>query len=164
MVNWSRSQLSFSRRRNEALASSYQRKLRRVLGSPERVPTPSDYVGHLSFARESHRLAYVNATFSSNLCKVVFDPLTERVLDDPKEITDPTKQASRPAISPDGAWLAFNSARVEEDLFVMRADGIDLRQLTHEGHRDLGPRWSPNGQHLASFPNARETGKSGRQA
>jgi Tol biopolymer transport system component len=93
----------------------------------------------------------MDATFSSNLCKVVFDPATERVLDEPKDITEPSKQASRPAISPDGEWLAFNSAGTEADLFLVRTDGTGLRQLTHEGHTDLGPRWSPDGQHVAFF-------------
>jgi len=96
-------------------------------------------------------MAYVDATFTSNLSRVVFDPVTERVLDEPKDITEPSKQASRPAVSPDGEWLAFNSAGPDEDLFLVRTDGTGLRQLTHEGHRDLGPRWSADGQQIAFF-------------
>jgi dipeptidyl aminopeptidase/acylaminoacyl peptidase len=96
-------------------------------------------------------MAYVQASFSANLRRVVFDPVTERVLDEPKDITEPTREATRPAISPDGEWLAFNSAGVEEDLFLVRADGTGLRQLTHEGHKDRGPRWSPDGQRIAFF-------------
>ncbi|HEV3196880.1 MAG TPA: protein kinase [Bryobacteraceae bacterium] len=123
----------------------------RVLGPLEPVRTPSRYAGHLSFARDGHRMAYVQASFSANLRRVVFDPVTERVLDEPKDITEPTREATRPAISPDGEWLAFNSAGVEEDLFLVRADGTGLRQLTHEGHKDRGPRWSPDGQRIAFF-------------
>jgi len=77
--------------------------------------------------------------------------VTERVLNEPNDITEPSKKASRPAVSPDGEWLAFNSAGTEEDLFLVRTDGTDLRQLTHEGHKDLGPRWSPDGQGIAFF-------------
>jgi TolB protein len=123
----------------------------RVLGPLEPVRTPSEYAGHLSFARDRQRMTYVDATFSSNLSRVVFDPVTERVLDEPKDITEPSKQASRPAISPDGEWLAFNSAGPDEDIFLVRTDGTGLRQLTHEGHRDLGPRWSADGQQIAYF-------------
>jgi serine/threonine protein kinase len=123
----------------------------RVLGPPEPVPAPSRYAGHLSFARNSRRMAYVDATFSSNLSRVVLDPVSEHVLDEPKDITESSKQAVRPAISPDGEWLAFSSAGSEEDLFLVRTDGTGLRQLTHEGHRDRGPRWSPDGQQVAFF-------------
>jgi Tol biopolymer transport system component/serine/threonine protein kinase len=123
----------------------------RVLGAFEPMPAPSAYAAHLSFARDSRRMAYVDASFSSNLCRVVFDPVTEQVLDEPKDITEPSKQAVRPAISPDGDWLAFSSAGLEEDLFLVRTDGTGLRQLTHEGHRDRGPRWSPDGQQVAFF-------------
>jgi Tol biopolymer transport system component len=123
----------------------------RILGGLEPVVAPSAYTADLSFARDSHRMAYVDASFSSNLCKVVFDPVTEHVLDEPKDITEPSKQAVRPAISPNGEWLAFSSSGLEEDLFVVRTDGTGLRQLTHEGHRDRGPRWSPDGQQVAFF-------------
>jgi serine/threonine protein kinase len=123
----------------------------RVLGAFEPVSAPSAYTAHLGFARNSHRMAYVDASFSSNLCRVVFDPVTEHVLDEPKDITEPSKQAVRPASSPDGEWLAFSSAGLEENLFLVRTDGTGLRQLTHEGHRDRGPRWSPDGQQIAFF-------------
>jgi Tol biopolymer transport system component len=123
----------------------------RLLGPIEPVPTPSGYAGHLSFARNSRRLAYIDATFSSNLCRVVFDPVGEHIVDEPKDITEPSKQFARPAISPDGEWLAFSSMGLEEDLFLARTDGTGLRQLTHEGHRDRGPRWSPDGRQVAFF-------------
>jgi tricorn protease len=126
----------------------------KVLGPIEPVPTPSDYAGHLSFARNSRRMVYSSASFTSNLSRVSFDPITERVLDEPRNITEPSKQASRPAISPDGEWLAFSSSGTEENLFLVRTDGTGLRQLTHEGHKDRGPRWSPDGQQIAYFSKA----------
>src|SRR5262245_27622351 len=64
----------------------------RTLGPLEPVRTPSDYAGHLSFARDARRMTYVDASFSSNLYRVVFDPLTERVLNEPIPITEPSKQ------------------------------------------------------------------------
>jgi dipeptidyl aminopeptidase/acylaminoacyl peptidase len=36
----------------------------------------------------------------------------------------------------------------------VRTDGTGLRQLTHEGHKDRGPRWSPDGQEIAYFSSA----------
>lgn len=47
--------------------------------------------------------------------------------------------------SPDGQFIVFNSLRNNEqaDLFVMRADGSELRQLTDNPEPDWQPRWEP---------------------
>ncbi len=58
-----------------------------------------------------------------------------------------------PAWSPDGRWLAFtgvvgrHSKGFEQpaDVFVVRADGSDLRRLTHTGSAGE-PVWSPDGR------------------
>ena len=65
-----------------------------------------------------------------------------------------------PAWSPDGTWLAFGS---HQGLYVMRADGTDLRQVDHtvlpEWSLALAPAWSPDGRHLA-FLTGRPGGSS----
>ena len=50
-----------------------------------------------------------------------------------------------PSFSPDGHWIVFTSYREGEDaeLFIMRADGSDLRQLTFNSYTDWQPRWGP---------------------
>jgi TolB protein len=63
--------------------------------------------------------------------------------------------------SPDGKWMVFSSARMgykDErplseripqpygELFVMRADGTDVRQLTDNQWEDATPAWMPEGQ------------------
>jgi dipeptidyl aminopeptidase/acylaminoacyl peptidase len=40
---------------------------------------------------------------------------------------------------------------VPEDLFVMRVDGTERRQLTHDTFKDRDPRWSPDGRSIAFF-------------
>ena len=70
---------------------------------------------------------------------------------EPKEIIQSSKGVSRPALSPDGKWLAYNSTEQGEDLFVMSVDGSGLRQLTNGGQRNRGPRWSPDGRQIAFF-------------
>jgi Tol biopolymer transport system component len=56
-----------------------------------------------------------------------------------------------PAWSPDGRWLAFvrsTNGRRSFHVFVMRADGSGVRQLTR-GRFDESPAWSPDGQWIA---------------
>lgn len=47
--------------------------------------------------------------------------------------------------SPDGQWVAFNSLRNNEqaDIFIMRPDGTDIRQVTSDPEPDWQPQWEP---------------------
>jgi dipeptidyl aminopeptidase/acylaminoacyl peptidase len=56
---------------------------------------------------------------------------------EPQQLTDSDTDSGEVSWSPDGSWLAFVSARHDErehdlnsDVFVMRPDGSDLRQVT----------------------------------
>ena len=59
-------------------------------------------------------------------------------------------------ISPDGKFVAFTvgssdlvKSERNSDLWMMRLDGGDLKQLTHDPAADFHPRWSPDGTELA---------------
>lgn len=64
-----------------------------------------------------------------------------------------------PAWSPDGGRIAFMSQVAEEgsqyDIFVMDADGSDVRRLTTEPSDDGWPTWSPDGS-LIAFSSTRD--------
>jgi Tol biopolymer transport system component/tRNA A-37 threonylcarbamoyl transferase component Bud32 len=120
-------------------------------GAPEHIRAPGYYPAYLSFSRDGRRMAYVNQVTTGHLRAVRFDPAREVVVSEPKEIIQSAKGASRPALSPDGKWLAYNSTEEGEELFVTSADGTGLRQLTSGGYRNRGPRWSPDGKQIAFF-------------
>jgi Tol biopolymer transport system component/tRNA A-37 threonylcarbamoyl transferase component Bud32 len=120
-------------------------------GSPEPIHTPASYPAHLSFSRNGRYMAYVQQVTTGRLSAVRFEPGREAVVSEPKEILQSVKGIARPSLSPDGEWLAFNSTEQEEELFIMSADGSGLRQVTNGGFRNRGPRWSPDGKHLAFF-------------
>jgi TolB protein len=62
---------------------------------------------------------------------------------------DPAPDRS-PTWSPDGRQIAFASRRASNwDLYLMRADGGDLRRLTDDGE----PAWSPDGASIAFSSN-----------
>jgi Tol biopolymer transport system component/outer membrane protein OmpA-like peptidoglycan-associated protein len=55
-----------------------------------------------------------------------------------------------PAWSPDGSRIAFQSDRDgDPDVYVMNADGSDVRQLTNSPGFDGAPSWSPDGTRIA---------------
>jgi Tol biopolymer transport system component len=61
-----------------------------------------------------------------------------------------------PSWSPDGSQIAFESGRdnqmlsyVNHDIYVMAADGSNVKRLTNDGADEGGPRWSPNGDLIA---------------
>lgn len=61
-----------------------------------------------------------------------------------------------PAISPDGAWVAFVSNRHPDpdltddgDLYLVRPDGSGLTRLASGPGADSSPSWSPRGDRLA---------------
>jgi Tol biopolymer transport system component len=63
---------------------------------------------------------------------------------------------SNPSWSPDGSQIAFESGRhnqmltyVNHDIYVMAADGSNVKRLTNDGADEGGPRWSPSGDSIA---------------
>lgn len=63
------------------------------------------------------------------------------------------ERISDPQVSPDGRLIVFvlSKTDLEEngsktDLWMVRADGKDLRQLTSHTEKDSSPRWDPDGK------------------
>ena len=60
------------------------------------------------------------------------------------------EDGGRLAWSPDGSRIAFSSFRDDNDeIYVMNADGTNLRRMTNHPAKDRYPAWSPDGQRLA---------------
>src|SRR5205823_4334090 len=122
----------------------------KVLGQPEAITTPSAYSAHLSFSQDGRRMVYAQTVSRGNLQQVGFDPNKETVTGQPVWITQGSRRANTPNLSPDGEWLAFDSwGGQQDDLFVIRQDGTGLRQLTDDIYKDRKPTWSPDGKRIA---------------
>jgi Tol biopolymer transport system component len=84
---------------------------------------------------------------------------------DVRQLTSNADFDSAPSWSPDGKWILFERAPAgtftpgteaqEKDIYVMRADGTDVRRLTDSPGLDEGPEFSADGTKIA-FSSARD--------
>jgi Tol biopolymer transport system component len=125
----------------------------RPLGEPEPVTTSSQSVGLLSLSRQGDRIVYATVEGKSNLERRTLDPATLRVTGEAFPITQGSRAVRSAAVSPDGQWIVLDTASPQEDLFVVRADGSGLRQLTDDAARDRIPRWLPDGARIVFYSN-----------
>jgi Tol biopolymer transport system component len=67
-----------------------------------------------------------------------------------KRIDLPVDAVWSPVFSPDDRQIAFSGTHGGiTDLYIVGADGKNLRQLTNDQYADLQPAWSPDGRSLA---------------
>jgi Tol biopolymer transport system component/serine/threonine protein kinase len=124
-----------------------------VLGEREAVTGSASESWHPGFSRDGKRLVYVNYLVKEVFYRVAFDPQKETILAETlTPLTGGERRVTAPQLSPDGEWLAYYTfGSPQEDIFVMKKDGSEPRQLTNDRHRDRVPRWSPDGKQLAFY-------------
>ena len=125
----------------------------RVLGSPEAITVPSRFAAHLSSSGDGRRLAFTSVDFDLNVQRVAFDPATEKVQGEAQWVTTGSKAWLGVDVTRDGSRIVLTSRTPQEDVFVARADGSGLRQLTNDAAFDRFPRWSPDGARIAFYSN-----------
>ncbi|MGE5347587.1 MAG: protein kinase domain-containing protein [Acidithiobacillales bacterium] len=121
-------------------------------GEPEAITTPAPFVAHPSLSADGKRIAYCSALMTMNIQKLPIDPAAGRVTGDAIPVTSGSRQWSSPDPSPDGSQVVFYSrVQPEGHLYIVKADGTGLRQLTSGAAIDRVPRWSPDGRLIAFF-------------
>ena len=120
-------------------------------GDPAPVTSPSIWSGFLSISKDGKQITYTALERRSNIQKLEFDPETESVIGSPIPITQGSKVYELPDVSPDGQWIVFRSIGNQEDIYVSRTDGKELRKLTDDLYRDRGPSWSPDGKRIVFY-------------
>jgi Tol biopolymer transport system component len=124
-----------------------------VQGAPEAVTTPCESCGMLSFSRDGLRMVYATDDSESNLEKVAFDPARLTAVGDPAAITEGSRSISFGEVSPRGDWIAYQVTEPQEDLYVVRTDGTEPRQITDDKAKDRVPRWAPDGSRILFYSN-----------
>jgi Tol biopolymer transport system component len=99
---------------------------------------------HLALSPDGRRLAYSSLQMTSNLHAV------PAAGGEPRALTVEAGRNARPIFSPDGSRIAFERWRPgsNADVWVMDADGGNVRQLTSHPAVDTVANWMPDGQTL----------------
>jgi Tol biopolymer transport system component len=121
----------------------------KLLGSLEPLTAPSSSAGLMSLSADGRLLAYTSFASSETIQSVALDPTTATVRGEPVTVIAGSRSFTFPSPSPDGRWLAFSSMTPQLDIFISRADGSGIRQLTNDRANDKFPKWSPDGQQIA---------------
>jgi Tol biopolymer transport system component len=117
----------------------------KVRGEAEPLTTPSPWSGMLSLSRDGRQLLYATRERRSNLVRTGFDPVSGRASGPLVSVTQGAQRFAFGRVSPDGRWIAFASLEPQEDLYLVRPNGTELRQLTKDPFKDRLPNWSPDG-------------------
>ncbi len=107
-------------------------------------------IRYFSISRDGKRIVYSSLLTNSNLWSLPMDHATSLPSGSPSALTqDRALRSSIADFSPDGRRIAFmkaNRTRVATDVWIMEADGTNVRQVTTEGGGL--PCWFPDGEQL----------------
>ena len=113
------------------------------------VPITTDSSNNMrpDISPDGTRIAFASTRSGNHLEIFVMDANGDHV----RKLTDtgPAISNTWPRWSPDGEWIAFHSNVTGTfQIFAIRPDGSDLRQLTDSGVNQF-PAWAPDGTRLA---------------
>jgi TolB protein len=107
-------------------------------------------IGAIALSRDGTKLAYTKVVERSNIWSIPVVADCTLTLDDALAVTSENNYIELVSVSPDGKWIAFDSNRSgNQDIWIMRKDGSELRQLTTNAAHDWVGSWSPDGKQIA---------------
>jgi Tol biopolymer transport system component/predicted Ser/Thr protein kinase len=107
-------------------------------------------VGAIALSQDGTILAYTKIVERTNIWLIPVVPDRTLTLDDALPLTSENHYIDLMSVSPDGEWIAFDSNRSGNmDIWIMRKDGSELRQLTTNAAHDWVGSWSPDGNQIA---------------
>jgi len=126
----------------------------------ERLTDDPAYDDQGALSPDGKQLAFVSSRGAGSADIWVLDLQTKRV----RNLTH-SPANFRPSWSPDGKWIAFSSDRntpVRRDgerfeqshavsIYLMRADGTDVRRITSTDKFAGSPKWSPDGERIVFY-------------
>jgi TolB protein len=140
-------------------------------GETTALTTSLESEGDAVFSPNSSHIAFIRGYPSGQLMLMHSDGSHVVTLVDELDVS--TDVGGDLAWSPDGTQIAFIAetamirGAIPSEIYVINADGTDLRQLTDNGNVNLGPVWSPDGTQIAFWgyaPGAFDPGNDDEQA
>jgi Tol biopolymer transport system component len=122
----------------------------RVLGDPEPVTNSTQPVSLMSLDKRG-RILFATQDRESNLFRSELDPVQKKA-GDLVQATEISSEVRSGDFSPDGSQIVFDTSGVQEDLYVVQADGR-ISQRTNDAAKDRFPRWSPDGSRILFYSN-----------
>jgi len=128
------------------------------VGTP-RALTSAPMGGVWSFGASADGLRFVyNIVYApTTLMTARIDPEAGDVVDGPHPILAGDRSYTALSISPNGEMLAFDVRGAQEDIYIARADGSGLKQLTDDVALDRAPDFSPDGLTILFASNRKST-------
>jgi Tol biopolymer transport system component/predicted Ser/Thr protein kinase len=103
-----------------------------------------------SVAPHGDRVALISGRSSEHQNLWVWGVANGELVEPPTQITDNPDNASYPAWSPDGRWIAYYRITGEQrEIWVISNIGGPQYQFTSDRANDYHPAWSPDGSELA---------------
>src|SRR5262249_58882832 len=94
-------------------------------------------------------IAYAIGLFLQTTQPHISQPPATRAKSTLVRLTNNNAQDTAPSWSPDGSKIAFGSNRDgKTEIYVMDADGSNVKRLTNNLADDNFPRWSPDGRKI----------------
>jgi eukaryotic-like serine/threonine-protein kinase len=118
----------------------------RPRGAPEAFTVPSSWVGWISVSRDGRRILWVDRNARTAILRAPVNATGDGLSGPFQPVPLGSFEVhSEFGLSPDGASVIFSNAGLPQNLFVARADGSSLVQLTDGPHRDRQATWAPDG-------------------
>ncbi len=116
-----------------------------------------EFRGGVSWAKDNRLVFSMNVAGSSDVFTAFPDTTRPTVL---TNLTKNPADDTTPVWSPDGRLIAFTSTRDgKAQIYVMDADGSELRRVSDGASNDFSPTWSPDGNWIA-FASNRDFGST----
>jgi eukaryotic-like serine/threonine-protein kinase len=122
-----------------------------VTGPLQALTTPSASSGELTIARTGGQIAYAASNTQLNVHRIAIDPLSMKAQGNDFPVTSGSTQFIEPDVSPDGSTVVMRNLAGQEDLYIVKPDGTDLRRITDDAPKDRAAKWSPDGRRIAFY-------------